>query len=125
MTGWVYNNLHHIFTVYLILCFAQPHMPKQPVVYMLASKRNGTLYIGVTSNLSQRMYQHREEIVDGFSKKYGVKMLVYFEMCDDMVSAITREKTLKGLSRVKKIALIESVNPNWEDLTIKLDLLKP
>ena len=92
---------------------------------MLASKRNGTLYIGVTSNLPQRMYQHREEIVDGFSKKYGVKMLVYFEMCDDMVSAITREKALKGLSRAKKIALIESVNPNWADLTIKLDLLKP
>ncbi len=100
-------------------------MPKQPVAYMLASKRNGTLYIGVTSNLPQRMYQHREEIVDGFSKKYGVKMLVYFEMCDDMLSAITREKALKGLSRAKKIALIESVNPNWADLTIKLDLLKP
>jgi putative endonuclease len=100
-------------------------MPKQPVVYMLASKPNGTLYIGVTSNLPQRMYQHREEIVDGFSKKYGIKKLVYFEMCDDMVSAITREKTLKGLSRAKKIALIESVNPNWEDLTIKLDLLTP
>lgn len=100
-------------------------MPKQPVVYMLASKRNGTLYIGVTSNLPQRIVQHREEIVDGFSKKYGIKMLVYFEMCDDMVSAITREKTLKGLSRAKKIVLIESVNPNWEDLTIKLDLLKP
>ena len=61
----------------------------------------------------------------GFSKKYGVKMLVYFEMCDDMLSAITREKALKGLSRAKKIALIESVNPNWADLTIKLDLLKP
>ena len=100
-------------------------MPKQPVVYVLASKRNGTLYIGVTSNLPQRMYQHREEMVEGFSKKYGIKMLVYFEMCDDMISAITREKTLKGLSRAKKIALIESANPNWEDLTIKLDLLKP
>ncbi len=57
-------------------------MTKQPIVYMLASQRNGTLYIGVTSNLPQRMYQHREALVEGFSKKYGVKLLVYFEMCD-------------------------------------------
>ena len=100
-------------------------MPKQPAVYMLAGKYNGTLYIGVTSNLPQRMVQHREELVEGFSKKYGIKMLVYFEMCDDMVSAIAREKALKGITRAKKIALIESVNSNWEDLIIKLELLKP
>jgi putative endonuclease len=100
-------------------------MPKQPAVYILASKYNGTLYIGVTSNLPQRMYQHREEMIEGFSKMYGTKMLVYFELCDDMVSAIAREKALKGITRVKKIALIESVNLNWEDLVIKLDLLKP
>ena len=92
---------------------------------MLTNQRNGTLYIGVTSNLPQRMYQHREEMVEGFSKKYGIKMLVYFEMCDDMVNAITREKALKGMSRAKKIALIESINSEWEDLTIKLELLKP
>ena len=100
-------------------------MAKQPAVYMLASQRNGTLYIGVTSNLPQRMYQHREEIVDGFSKKYDTKMLVYFELCEDMNSAITREKALKGITRAKKIALIESVNPDWDDLAIKLELLKP
>ena len=100
-------------------------MPKQPAVYMLASKYNGTLYIGVTSNLPQRMVQHREELVEGFSKKYGIKMLVYFEMCDDMVSAISREKALKGITRAKKIALVESINPNWEDLVIKFELLKP
>ena len=100
-------------------------MPKQPAIYILASKYNGTLYNGVTSNLPQRMYQHREEIIEGFSKKYGIKMLVYFELCDDMVSAIAREKALKGITRAKKIALIESVNPNWEDLVIKFDLLKP
>ena len=92
---------------------------------MLASQRNGTLYIGVTSNLPQRMYQHREEIVDGFSKKYGTKMLVYFELCVDMTSAITREKALKGITRAKKIALIELASPDWEDLTIKLELLTP
>ena len=100
-------------------------MPKQPAIYILASKYNGTLYIGVTSNLPQRMYQHREGLVEGFSKKYGVKLLVYFELCDDMESAIAREKTLKGITRSKKIALIESVNPNWEDLVIKFDLFKP
>ena len=100
-------------------------MPKQPAVYMLASKYNGTLYIGVTSNLPHRMFQHREELVEGFSKKYGIKMLVYFEMCEDMRSAIAREKSLKGIARIKKIALIEAVNPNWEDLVVKLELLKP
>ena len=100
-------------------------MPKQPAVYMLASKYNGTLYIGVTSNLPQRMYQHREEMVEGFSKKYGIKLLVYFELCDDMVSAIAREKALKGITRAKKFALIEAANPDWEDLVMKLELLKP
>ena len=100
-------------------------MAKQPAVYILASQRNGTLYIGVTSNLPQRMYQHREAIVDGFSKKYGTKMLVYFELCESMSGAITREKSLKGITRAKKIALIETANSDWEDLTIKLALLKP
>jgi predicted GIY-YIG superfamily endonuclease len=100
-------------------------MIKQPALYIIASKYNGTLYIGATSNLPQRMYQHREGLIDGFSKKYGIKMLVYFEMFEDMQTAIAREKTLKGITRAKKITLIESANPNWEDLTIKLELLKP
>ena len=100
-------------------------MPKQPAVYILASKYNGTLYIGVTSNLPQRMFQHREEKVEGFSKRYGVKLLVYFELCDDMLNAIAREKALKGITRAKKIALIESENLRWEDLMIKLDLMAP
>ena len=100
-------------------------MLKQPAVYIIASKYNGTLYIGVTSNLPQRMYQHREALIEGFSKKYGIKMLVYFEIFEDMQTAIVREKALKGITRAKKIALIESINPNWEDLTINLDLLKP
>ena len=100
-------------------------MPKQPAVYMLASKYNGTLYIGVTSNLPQRVYQHREDLVEGFTKKYDVKTLVYFELFEDMPNAITREKALKGISRAKKIALIEAANPKWEDLTNKLELLKP
>jgi putative endonuclease len=100
-------------------------MIKQPALYIIASKYNGTLYIGVTSNLPQRMYQHREGLIDGFSKKYGIKILVYFEMFEDMQTAIAREKTLKGITRAKKITLIESANPNWEDLTIKLELFKP
>ena len=100
-------------------------MPKQPAVYILASQYNGTLYIGVTSNLPQRIFQHREGLVEGFSKKYGIKTLVYAEIFEDMLSAIAREKSLKSITRAKKITLIESVNPSWEDLTIKLELLKP
>lgn len=67
-------------------------MIKQPALYIIASKYNGTLYIGVTSNLPQRMYQHREGLIDGFSKNYGIKILVYFEMFEDMQTAIAREK---------------------------------
>ena len=100
-------------------------MPKQPAIYILASKYNGTFYIGVTSNLPQRIYQHREGLVEGFSKKYGTKTLVYVEIFEDMPNAIAREKSLKGVTRAKKITLIESVNPSWEDLTIELELLKP
>ena len=76
---------------------------KQPTVYILASQRNGTLYIGVTSNLVQRVYQHREILADGFSKQYGVKMLVWFEQHDTMESAIAREKAMKKWHRQWKI----------------------
>lgn len=98
---------------------------KQPAVYILASKRNGTLYIGVTSQLPQRMYQHQIGLIEGFTKKYHIKTLVYFELCDDMTSAITREKSLKGIARAKKISLIESQNPEWHDLVEKLELFIP
>lgn len=96
---------------------------KQPAVYILASQRNGTLYIGVTSNLPRRVYEHREGLVEGFTKKYRVKTLVYFEMCEDMCTAIQREKSLKGITRAKKIALIEAVNPEWNDLSVALGLV--
>ena len=89
---------------------------KQPVVYMMASKRNGAIYTGVTSNLIQRAWQHREELVAGFTKRYGCKLLVWFEMHDNMEAAILREKQIKGGSRQKKIALIEANNPQWKDL---------
>ena len=88
---------------------------KQPAVYIMASRRNGTIYTGVTSNLVQRAWQHRE-LRRGFAGRYGCAMLVWYELYDDMRSAITREKQLKGGSRRKKIALIEAMNPNWDDL---------
>ncbi|PZN84060.1 MAG: GIY-YIG nuclease [Candidatus Methylumidiphilus alinenensis] len=91
-------------------------MNKQPCVYMLSSRRNGTLYIGVTSDLIRRVYQHRTEAADGFSKRYGVHDLVWYEVHEMMESAILREKQLKNWSRIAKIRLIEQQNPNWRDL---------
>ena len=90
--------------------------PKQPAVYIMASKRNGTLYTGVTSDLVKRVWQHKNDLVEGFTQKYSVHMLVYYELADDMGAAIAREKQIKGGSRVKKLALIESMNPGWRDL---------
>jgi len=89
---------------------------KQPAVYILASKRNGTLYTGVTSDLLKRMWQHRNVIVDGFTQKYSVHRLVYYELAEEMAAAIAREKPIKGGSRAKKLAMIESMNPEWRDL---------
>ena len=89
---------------------------KQPAVYIMASKRNGTLYTGVTSSLPQRAWQHREGVADGFTRRYRCKMLVWFEMHDNMEAAIVREKQIKAGSRKKKLALIESFNPQWQDL---------
>lgn len=85
-------------------------------VYIMASKRNGTLYIGVTSHLIKRGYEHRQGIIEGFTKKYGVHKLVYFEPCETMETAIHREKRLKKYTRKAKIALIEKFNPKWDDL---------
>jgi predicted GIY-YIG superfamily endonuclease len=82
----------------------------------MASRRNGTLYTGVTSNLPKRAFEHREGLVLGFSKKYGCKILVWYELHDSMISAIAREKQLKAGSRVKKLTLIEGLNPDWKDL---------
>ena len=89
---------------------------KQPCVYILASKRNGTLYVGVTSNLAQRTWQHKEGVTDGFTRKYGVKLLVWYEPHETMESAIQREKQLKAGSRNAKLAAIEEMNPAWRDL---------
>ncbi len=89
---------------------------KQPAIYIMASRRNGTLYVGVTSNLAQRVWQHREGVVEGFTQQYGCKLLVWFEIADTMDAAIAREKQIKAGSRAKKIALIEAMNPHWHDL---------
>lgn len=83
----------------------------------MASKRNGTLYTGVTSDLFKRVYEHKNNIIDGFTKKYSVHNLVYFEDCGNIVIAIQREKQIKGFVRAKKIKLIESINPEWNDLS--------
>ena len=95
-------------------------MKAQGCVYILASKPKGTLYTGVTSNLLQRVWQHKNNQVKGFTEKYDVKQLVYYEVTEDIVSAITREKQIKKWNRVWKIELIESMNPNWNDLYYEL-----
>ena len=94
----------------------------QPCVYILASRRHGTLYIGVTSNLLARIVQHREGLIPGFTRRYGVKHLVHFEVFDTMEAAIVREKRLKEWRRAWKIELIEARNENWDDLGIGLGL---
>ena len=91
-------------------------MSKQPAVYILASDRNGTLYIGVTSDLTKRVWEHMNNMVEGFTKRYGVHRLVWYEVHDTMESAIQREKRLKEWKRVWKLELIEETNPEWKDL---------
>ena len=89
---------------------------KNPTVYILASQRNGTLYIGVTSDLVKRIWQHREDQVDGFTKQYNVKKLVWYEQHETMESAISREKAMKKWRRQWKLSFIEKDNPSWVDL---------
>ena len=91
-------------------------MAREPFVYILASRRNGTIYIGVTSDLPGRLYKHRSGITRGFASKYAAYRLVHYEAFGDMDSAIAREKQLKAGSRDRKLALIESLNPEWKDL---------
>jgi predicted GIY-YIG superfamily endonuclease len=97
-------------------------MPKQPAIYIMASARNGTLYTGVTTNLRRRVAQHREGQTPGFTSQYRCFILVYYELHPDITAAITREKQRKGGSRFKKLKLIESTNPEWQDL---YDTLSP
>ena len=91
-------------------------MTKQPCVYILASDRNGTLYVGVTSDIVKRVWEHRENLVQGFTREHGVHLLVWYEQHQTMESAITREKRLKKWNRMWKIREIEAMNPEWRDL---------
>ena len=91
-------------------------MDKQYFVYILTNKRNTVLYTGVTNNLKRRVYEHREKLVSGFTKKYNVYKLVFYEITNSIEVAIQREKQIKGGSRQKKIDLINGVNPGWRDL---------
>jgi putative endonuclease len=89
---------------------------KQGIVYILASKRNGTLYVGVTSDLMKRIWQHKHHVVKGFTEKYEVVLLVWFEVHEEMTAAIMREKQIKAWKRAWKLRLIEENNPQWRDL---------
>jgi putative endonuclease len=91
-------------------------VPKHPCVYILASRRNGTLYVGVTSDLVKRVWEHQTNLVEGFTKRYGVHTLVWFEQHETMESAIAREKAIKEWKRRWKLDLIEQQNPEWRDL---------
>jgi predicted GIY-YIG superfamily endonuclease len=91
-------------------------MTRAPFVYIMANKRDGTLYTGVTSDLSRRAFEHRHGLTPGFTSRYGCKRLVFYERYERIVDAIAREKQIKGGSRAKKIALIEAMNPEWNDL---------
>jgi len=93
---------------------------RQPAVYIMRNRRNGTLYVGVTSDLPKRAWQHREGVVEGFTSRYGCKTLVWFEAHETMESAILREKQIKAGSRAKKLALIEASNPGWRDLYLEI-----
>jgi putative endonuclease len=95
---------------------------KQFYVYILANKPNGTLYTGVTSNLARRIWEHKQELVEGFTKKYRIKHLVYFELHPTSESAITREKQIKKWRRTWKVDLIEETNPEWDDLSYLIAL---
>ena len=95
-------------------------MDKQPAVYIMASKQNGTLYVGVTSDLRRRVWQHKNDMLPGFTSTFKVHLLVYYELYDDMYQAIAREKDLKKWKRKWKLNLIESVNSAWEDLWPKI-----
>ena len=89
---------------------------KSSYVYIMTNKKDGTLYVGVTSDLIKRVYEHKNGLCDGFTKKYGLKTLVYYEVCEEITAAIAREKQLKAGSRKRKVDLIESMNSNWLDL---------
>ena len=95
---------------------------QQPAVYIMTSQRNGTLYTGVTSNLVKRIWEHKNNLAQGFTQKYNVHILVYYELHEEMYAAITREKQIKKWNRAWKLRLIEEKNPSWKDLYDEINL---
>ena len=95
-------------------------MDKQSFIYIMTNKSNEVLYVGVTNNIIRRVYEHKNKLMDGFTRKYNLTKLVYYEVFDDITNAITREKQIKDGSRKKKIELIKAFNPKWEDLYEKI-----
>lgn len=96
-------------------------MDRQPCVYIVTNQRNGTLYVGVTSNLIKRIWEHKTKVVKGFTRKYGLDRLVWYELHETMESAIQREKAIKNWKREWKLKAIEEMNPNWRDLNEDLN----
>ncbi len=94
-------------------------MDKQYYIYIITNKSNRVLYTGVTNDLKKRVYEHKNKLVKGFTSRYNVGKLVFYDACEDIESAILREKQIKGWLRRKKIALIESMNPEWRDLSLE------
>jgi putative endonuclease len=97
------------------------HQTNRPCVYILANRRNGTIYVGVTTDLVKRIYEHKNELFGGFTKEYGIKQLVWYETHDDLYAARARERAIKKWNRQWKIELIEKVNPYWLDLSDSLN----
>ena len=91
-------------------------MYKQYYIYLMTNDNNTVIYTGVTNDLKRRVYEHKEKLVKGFTKKYNIDKLVYYEVCGDVIAAISREKQIKAGSRSKKVSLIESMNKGWRDL---------
>jgi putative endonuclease len=109
--------VHTGIQLYILLSFEKgDSMTKHPCAYILASKRNGTLYTGVTSDLIKRVWEHKQEVVKGFTSKHHIHMLVWYELHESMISAIEREKSIKNWTRQDKLKLIESTNSEWVDL---------
>ena len=104
----------------IIISFERLSMSKQYYIYIMTNKLNSVLYIGVTSDLEKRAYEHKLKLIEGFTKKYNIDKLVYYEVFDDIDNAIAREKQIKAGSRQKKMDLIASMNPAWKDLSIEL-----
>jgi putative endonuclease len=114
--GWFRKTAYADFHPHGDIAKKPNKMPKHPAVYILASQKNGTLYIGVTSDLVKRVWEHKNNLVEGFTNKYNVHLLVWYEIHETMETAITREKALKYWKRDWKLKLIEKDNPRWQDL---------